>query len=541
MDIMSTDINLYKIDKINDFKKDLSKNKYVDYSINNNKLSQNEIDSLDDVELKLYYLKESTSEINWGWILNKFDVNPNTIKSRPKSILLIKKEDIYYSVSFGYSYHIVGKYADINWPLEFAERMDYYSIKSVGILAPNSLINKKIYNYFNYNDLDADIGEALTKITATLDLDKNTLKYLSDYVVVGNSIKFRIKLHNLESIINLLNYVELVMLREVKNKIPKLRECKGKNNIENLDKRLVDKIQQDINNDVVEPSINISEFTLIGFEYVFFNSEYNNFIFQLNNNLDDFTELTVENIYQFIKNNHLELNDNLLLMDISMLSNDGEHKCKLRDIIMYTDDEYIFNEGIWYEYNSLFFEYIHEYLKDIPIYHLEQYDFPDKENAKETFNEMRTHVDLGNEDYFEYNFNNYVAYTSENIICLDRKKYYINKQSYEFTDLLDEDKNALYAVKVGKYSNDLSYVIDQSLIGLKALDDGNVEGYKKSDVEIVGLWLIFKRKLNYYAIENNRLDWESMGLLILKSKIADWKKQVLLSGRKPVININYRY
>lgn len=306
MDIMSTDINLYKIDNINDFKKDLYKNKYVEYSINNNKLSQNEIDSLDDTELKLYYLKESTSEINWSWILNKFDVNPNTIKSRPKAIVLIKNEDIYYSVSFGYSYHIVGKYADINWPLEFAERMDYYSIKSVGILAPNSLINKKIYNYFNYNDLDADIGEALTKITATLDLDKNTLKYLSDYVVVGNSIKFRIKLHNLESIINLLNYVELVILREVKNKIPKLRECKGKNNIENLDKRLVDKIQQDINNDVVEPSINISEFTLIGFEYVFFNTEYNNFIFQLNNNLDDFTELTVENIYQFIKNNHLE-------------------------------------------------------------------------------------------------------------------------------------------------------------------------------------------------------------------------------------------
>lgn len=538
---MSTDINLYKIDKIKDFKNDLSKNEYIKYSININKLSQNEIDCLNNVELSLYYFKELTSKTNWDWILNKFDVTPNEVKSRPKAILLIKKGNVYYAVSFGYSYHIASKYADINWPLKFAERMDYYSIKSVGILAPNSVINKKIYNYFNYNVLNTDIGEALTKITATLELDERTLEYLSNYVVVGNSIKFRIKIHNLESIINLLNYVELILLRDIKYKIPKLMECKGRNNIDNLDKKLVEKIQQDINNEVSEPLINISEFTLLSFDYVFFNSEYNNFVFHLNNTLDNFTELTVGNIYQFIKNNHLELNDNLLLMDISMFSDDGGYRCKLRDIIMYTDDKYIFNEGIWYEYNSLFFEYIHEYLEDIPVYRLEQYDFPNKEDAINIFNEMRNNMDLGNANYFEYNFNNYVAYTSENIICLDRKKYYINKQSYEFTDLLDEDKKALYAVKTGKYSNDLSYVIDQSLIGLKALDDGNVEGYNKNDVEIVGLWLVFKRSVDYYVIGDGRLDWENMELLILKSKIADWKKQVLLSGRKPVIYINYRY
>ena len=538
---MSTDINLYKIDKIKDFKNDLSKNEYIKYSININKLSQNEIDCLNNVELSLYYFKELTSKTNWDWILNKFDVTPNEVKSRPKAILLIKKGNVYYAVSFGYSYHIASKYADINWPLKFAERMDYYSIKSVGILAPNSVINKKIYNYFNYNVLNTDIGEALTKITATLELDERTLEYLSNYVVVGNSIKFRIKIHNLESIINLLNYVELILLRDIKYKIPKLMECKGRNNIDNLDKKLVEKIQQDINNEVSEPLINISEFTLLSFDYVFFNSEYNNFVFHLNNTLDNFTELTVGNIYQFIKNNHLELNDNLLLMDISMFSDDGGYRCKLRDIIMYTDDKYIFNEGIWYEYNSLFFEYIHEYLEDIPVYRLEQYDFPNKEDAINIFNEMRNNMDLGNANYFEYNFNNYVAYTSENIICLDRKKYYINKQSYEFKDLLDEDKKALYAVKTGKYSNDLSYVIDQSLIGLKALDDGNVEGYNKNDVEIVGLWLVFKRSVDYYVIGDGRLDWENMELLILKSKIADWKKQVLLSGRKPVIYINYRY
>ena len=48
-----------------------------------------------------------------------------------------------------------------------------------------------------------------------------------------------------------------------------------------------------------------------------------------------------------------------------------------------------------------------------------------------------------------------------------------------------------------------------------------MERYNKSDVEIVGLWLVFKRTVDYYIIDNGKLDWENIGLLILKSKIAD--------------------
>lgn len=540
MSIMSTDINLYKLKNIKDFKKELKKQKYIRHPINKEKLSEDEIDKINDVDVALYFFKEINSKIKWDWILNKFDIRVNTIKSRPKAILLIKKDVNYYAISFGYSYALVGKYADMDWPLDFAERMNYYSIKSVGILAPNSVINKKIYNYFNYNNLDADIGEALTKINATLELDKTSLEYLSDYVVIGTSIKFRIKIHNLVSVLDVINYVELIMLRESKNPIPKLRECKNKDVINQLDKILIKKIQKDIERDDGKYSINVSEFTVMGFDYIFFNSEYDDFVFGLGNSLDNFTELTTDNIYKFIKDKSFDDN-NLLNMNISMLSKDDEFKCNLRDIILYTDDEYIFNDGIWYEYNSLFFDYIHEYLEDIPVYHLDQYDFPNKDDADEIFNEMKKNKDIGNIDYFEYKFNKYIEYTDDDFVCLDRKKDYIKNQSFEFTDLLDKNNHIIYAVKIGKYSNDLSYVIDQSLMGLKALDDGEVENYTKRDVEFVGLWLVFKRDVGYYKLENNKLDWEDMELLILKSSIADWKRQVLLTGRKPLININYRY
>ena len=62
-----------------------------------------------------------------------------------------------------------------------------------------------------------------------------------------------------------------------------------------------------------------------------------------------------------------------------------------------------------------------------------------------------------------------------------------------------------------------------------------------TQISTVGLWLIFKRGDDKFTIENNFLNWTEVKMLILKSKIADWKRQVLMSGRKPIIRINYRY
>lgn len=76
---------------------------------------------------------------------------------------------------------------------------------------------------------------------------------------------------------------------------------------------------------------------------------------------------------------------------------------------------------------------------------------------------------------------------------------------------------------------------------LKLLDDNQLKKLDKNQVSKVGLWLIFKRGDDKFTIEDNRLDWTEVKMLILKSKIADWKRQVLLSGREPIIRINYGY
>ena len=83
---MSTDINLYKINKPKKFKKDIiDEKKYLKHHINKNKLSKEEKESLKDITLKLYYFKETDSSINWEWIINKFDESLNSPKSKPKA------------------------------------------------------------------------------------------------------------------------------------------------------------------------------------------------------------------------------------------------------------------------------------------------------------------------------------------------------------------------------------------------------------------------------------------------------------------------
>ena len=110
-----------------------------------------------------------------------------------------------------------------------------------------------------------------------------------------------------------------------------------------------------------------------------------------------------------------------------------------------------------------------------------------------------------------------------------------------FLTIFDENDGAIYAVKAGNSSGSLAYVVDQSLYALKLLDDNQLTKLDKNKVSKVGLWLIFKRGDDKFPIEDNRLDWKEVKMLILKSKIADWKRQVLLSGREPIIRINYGY
>ena len=535
---MSTDINLYKINDVDEFDENIQK-EYDIYS----KIHDDQLQNLNDVDVNLYLFKEPVnSKIKWEWILDSFGKHIDSYLAKPKAILVINKENNCYAISFGYAYAFVGKYADKNWPLKFAERMDYLSVKSVGILAPNSLVNRKIYNYFNYNFLDVDSGEALNNISVKLKLNEDISEFLSDHVIIGNSIKFRIIKDELIIILNLINFVEEVLENSPKREIPKLKKIDNKAKIHSLNKKLNETIQNDILSEKEKYSINISEFSVDGFQYVFFNNDFDNFGFELGNKNDISTVLNVESIYEFIRNTNLQNSDNLLDLKITMVEGDNLHVKSLKDFIMYVGDENIYIDGNWYQYNKLLVDSIHNTLSDIPVYYDDAYDFITKEKFESSRENLKKKLNEDKDWYFEYFFNKRIEYLNEGYICLDRDMTQIKNHKLEEADLFDEKDGAMYAVKAGNSSGSFSYVVDQSVYALKLLDDNQLSKLDKNQISKVGLWLIFKSgEKNKFTIKDNCLNWDEVNMLILKSKIADWKRQVLLSGREPIIRINYKY
>lgn len=534
---MSTDINLYKINDIDEFNENIKK-EYVEYP----KIRDGQLQNLEGIDFTLYlFNKPINSKIKWAWILDSFDINVDSYLAKPKAILLIKKENNYYAVSFGYAYSFVGKYADKNWSLDFAARMDYLSVKSVGILAPNSLINRKIYNYFNYDFLEVDGGEAFNSIAVRLNLNEEICEFLSEYAIIGNSIKFRIKKDNLTTILNLINFVEGVLDSDPKRGIPQFKKIDNKQKIKSLNENLTESIREDILSETENYSINISEFTVDGSQYVFFNNDFDEFGFHLDDKRGISEVLGVESIYDFIRKENLVNSENLLDLKISMRYDGGIHSVSLKNLIWYVGDKNIYLDGNWYQYNKLLVDAVHDTLGDIPVCYDDSHDFLTMEEFHSARNDLKKELNVDTDWYFEYFFNRRIEHLYKEYTCLDRKTTQVKYHKIEETDLFDENECTMYAVKAGNSSGSLAYVVDQSLYALKLLDDNQLKKLDKNQVSKVGLWLIFKRGDDKFNMEDNHLDWTEVKMFILKSKIADWKRQVLLSGREPIIRINYGY
>lgn len=115
---------------------------------------------------------------------------------------------------------------------------------------------------------------------------------------------------------------------------------------------------------------------------------------------------------------------------------------------------------------------------------------------------------------------------------LDRDCIEIKEERIEICDL--RKGRTIYSVKRGNSSAELSYVVTQSEIAIAQFLDQPKENRPNE----VALWLILSRK-NQLSITKNRLDWDTLKMLLFKIRIDTWKKKVYLAGMKPLIRINY--
>lgn len=491
------------------------------------------------------YVSQPTEErdINWNWLLEEFEADAIRSIPNPKSVLLIEKDDIAYAVTFGASYFIVDKYCDRNFAFNFARKVEYKEIKTTALTAPNSQRNKIINTYINYSNLEFDSGESFTKVKAKLAID-DTFTIHKENIEIGNSIKFTLNQDSLDSISELVLYIENTLEVEDKYKIPVFAKVADSDLIDILDARLKEEVFNNIH------IINISEIDIIGSTEIF-NHNDTSFTASFRHYRKEISELSINELTQFASENRFNLNENMLDVKITSYNNGASVRTdKIKNLIDYTDDteRCILLNGQWYHFNDDYLSYLADSIKEIDVIYNPEYNF-----HKSLHNEFLDRKYLEEKDRDEYDGKS-EAQIREKI----KKKYYAERyynimlaENYEFEnydriesrigtadiELMDLYKdNTIFAVKIGSSSAKLCYVADQSIQAIKVYKHNLIE--EKPQVSNVAIGLVLDRA-NQLKIVDGKPDINELDMLILKNKLDSWKKEVRVLGYKPVIHINY--
>ena len=257
-------INLYRIDEGNH-------RAFLNYL--EEKLVYIENKEIENEEEEIYSFslfkinQEVDKEISWNWILNEFGQPLLSVKTQPKAVLVIEYDNEMYAITFGSAFFLVDKYCDRNFAFEFARRMKYLEIKTTTLLSPNMQRNKNISTYINYENLEFDSGESFAKLKAKLNLDEYNNALIEETVEFGNSIKFDLKVSNLENVSRLITFIKLILNQDEIYKIPVFNKVTDKDLLEQLETNLFSKIEENIND------ITISELDIIGVSEIFNNQD----------------------------------------------------------------------------------------------------------------------------------------------------------------------------------------------------------------------------------------------------------------------------
>ncbi|RGZ75196.1 DUF6119 family protein [Agathobacter rectalis] len=480
----------------------------------------------------------------WKWVLDEYEFDYQQSMESVRAILVIKIENVMYAVTFGMAYFAVDKFCDTKFAFDFARRIRFKQIKTTTLTTPNSQKNKTVNVYLNYNDIFYESGEAYAKIKAKADILING-KLCETTVEIGHSIKVRIPSNNIVGILQFIKMVEETLKKDEMQKIPVFQRLKDEAKINELDLRLSEKIESDID------CINISELDIIGVTEVFNN---NDTCFELKYDRKKHKmveQLTKENLLQFLEENNLSLKNDFL--NIKVISyRDGNPVCTdiIKRLIDYTDDEEkcILLKGEWYYFNDDYIEYLEESINELDVIYDEKYDFGNvkleeyqnqmvKKLEKDAEYERLSYSDImakiKKKYYAEGAFNNYVS-EKYGFEMYDRELDHINGQKLELMDLYKD--RTMYAVKIGESSAKLSYVVEQSITSLKMYKHRALKDMP--EIDKVAVWLILKRK-NHLKDKNGKPDLACLKMITLKNRLDEWKKEVRLMGYTPVIYLNY--
>ena len=530
-----TQINLFKIQEEarESFTSSIAQ-KYVKYAKK----------ALDGITYRLFAKSsDAQKDISWKWAFDLFGKNPLMISAAPKGILLIEKQlpGSLYVVTFGAAFFDVDAYADRDFAFEFGSKVGYSKTKLTSTVNTSPSKNKTINSYRNFEHLEINSGESYTKIKAVLDAD-STCSLISNVVEIGASIKFSLKSISFESIKGVIEYVERTLAGNIKTKIPAFNLITNETAIQQYEVALQEHFLDDGSNIV------LSEFDIMGTDEVFCRAD--SYEYKCGAAKKTSTCFDINELLEFWRENNIESAVEKLRTRVGFLLNGKmSHVRPLRDIIdyLYDDAKVLLNSGRWYKYNDDFLLYLKESLDEITVNYNPYYDLTEEtldEYRNRKYDEWRSNPsysgmseeelrgEIKRKFYDEYVFN--LLREEEGFELWDKKLGKIGGSEFEICDLRKDD--VIYSVKRGSSSSDLCYVVTQSEMAIDAFKHKFADMPKPKKV---ALWLIFK-VANQYPMRGDRLDWDAVGMLLLKTRIDSWKKKARQANMIPEIRINYQ-
>lgn len=525
-----SNINIFRIDNEKETSLDTALKKYNCYASGTQELD----DFVYRYELYVHNPNEE-KDVSWNWIVKELGENLDSIKSQPCGLLKIKLVNKIYLLSFGHAFFTAEKYCDKSFGFKFAKRIEYAEIKTTTLVIPNSKRNRTVNTFNSYNNLDFDSGESFAKIKIKI-LDKALLLLIKPSIEIGSSIKCTLNQDKLKNIIRLILKIEEIEKQKVINEIPLFNKVKDVDLLNNLENKLISKMNID------DLKLSLTELDIIGAIEIF-NTNEEDYHLHFKRKSKHISNLSVEELCEFIKEENIPNNE---ILNIKVYDSDEKYYRKLHDLIDYSDDveKCILCNGVWYQYNNDYIQHLDKSMKKIETIYSPQFDL--SKEIYENYFEKQKKKDKNltkNKLYRENAFNQ--LREEDGFFSLDRTIEKINNNRFEPMDLYKD--HTMYSVKIGNSSGKLTYVIDQSLTSLKLYDSGELTSIKKDNKEIplpkienICIWIILERE-KHIEDEHGNTDLSKLNMISLKASIANWSREVLLSGKKTIIRINYTY
>lgn len=507
------------------------------------------------VTLYLELPQETEANISWSWLLSEFNESPICAHKAPKAVVLIEKlfDEENYAVTFGSSFFRIDKYCDRDFGFKFASRIEFRDVKTTTLTAPNLKRSKTVNTYINYNELDFNSGESFAKLKVNAKLHEDFTMF-KPAIEIGNSIRFSTEVESIERIIDILIFVENILQipeENILNKIPLFQLIKDDELLNALNSELKEVLTSTILEGEDISQIAIPELEVVGASEIF-NRNDDEFKLKYSRCEKSISSLSIDEIRTFCLENKLNTAEKVSNVKLVKFSN-GESvvTMPLTSIIEYTNDEHkcILAVGKWYLFNKDYLTYLNDSIREVDASYNRQYDFNDdvhNQFIEAVFSNEKNDLKYAGLDDFKIKESLKKKYYAERCFNLLREQEgaFINydrvdtSSGFEKMDLFEKSTLTMFAVKKGKSSSALCYAVDQSLTALKKYKHGEIQ--KMPQINNVGLWFILERAEHLPINEVHKVNLSELDMLMLKNRIDQWKKEVRLSGFKPVIYINYR-